>query len=63
MIEIKIPITFESKDIDLLYNTYLQKCIELRVIHEITKMSFIYMLNEGKEVQLQDYIFRLKKGD
>lgn len=63
MIEIKIPIVFVSKDIDLLYNTYLEKCVKLGIISEFTKIGFSLTLNEGKNIWLQDYIFQLKKGD
>lgn len=63
MIEIEIPIsiTFESEDVNKLFELYVEKCHELLIDFEILSMFKKILELRGKVELRNKYIFRLKK--
>lgn len=63
MIEVEIPITYESSDVNKLFEIYVEKCHELFIDFEILSMFKMTLKLRGK-IELQGkYIFQLTKGE
>lgn len=68
MIEVEIPITYESSDINKLYDLWIEKCNDKSLIKTLSSKSlFETILKTKGKIELNNnqgkYIFQLTKGE
>jgi len=63
MMEIEIPITYESSDYNKLFTLYIEKCQKLFIDNDVLRFDiFKTTLDVKEKVELQNkYIFQLTK--